>query len=159
MEDNNSTTLDNSNNNSDNSCLICYIQVDKIIILCKDCKYIYCESCAKNISYCCAICNRKKEVILNNYHNPNRMPLYLTFTFSIFFFLLMVLLYIVVFTAFSYYFFVRYDPVYKFIIYAKQNNLASKVIYLNDSVNKIVPNILDDTVDYLDIYNMCFPNK
>ncbi len=71
----------------------------------------------------------------------------------------MVLFYIVVFTGFSYYFFVRYDPVYKFIIYAKQNNLTNKVIYLNDSVNKIIPNISDDYVDYLDIYNMCFPNK
>lgn len=128
MEDNNihnsTNNFNEQNQNSDNNtCLICYIPVDKIIILCKDCKFLYCDTCAQQIKYCCAICNRRKEIILNNYHDPNRMPLYLTFAFSIFCFLLMILVYVIVFTTFSYYFFINYNHTYKFILYAKQNKI------------------------------------
>ena len=176
MEDNNlnnstdnnnnidTNNYNNSNESTDNICLICYIPVNKIIILCKDCKFLYCESCANKIKYCCAVCNRRKEVVLNNYHNPNRIPLYLTCTFSIFFFLFMILLYVIVFTTFSYYFFVNYDPTYKFILFAKQNNLINKIVYLNQNITKLIPNnssnILDfstDLLEYFDMYDMCFP--
>jgi hypothetical protein len=135
----------NDNQETNNSlecgevCLICYENVDKIIILCKSCKFLYCSTCATKIKFSCAVCNRtNKKIITNN----NTHPLRNTYYASIIFFLLSCILYIVVFTLFSYYFFINHSPIYKFYVWTKENGI-DYILLLNKTTT--------DTLDYCPI--------
>ncbi len=125
--------VDNQTDNfPENSCLICYNEVDKIIILCKNCKYLYCDKCANQIKFSCAICNRLQNKV--TFQEVGTHPLHNTFYASIFFFIFSLLFYILVFGLFSYYIFINYSPYYKFILYARNNGLIEQISKINHSI-------------------------
>lgn len=119
----------NFNKNDEDSCLICFNTVDKIIILCKSCKFLYCVDCANKVKFCCTVCNRNKNKIINQ--NRDYHPLQNTCFSAFLFFILSGLLYVIIFGVFSYYFFINYSPYYQFILYVKNNQMLEEIIYHN----------------------------
>ncbi len=133
---NNTNILNYENNdldtNEEDSCLICFNPVDKIIILCKSCKFLYCTECANKVKFCCAVCNRNKNKI--NIRNRDHHPLQNTCLAAFLFFIMSGLVYIIIFGTFSYYFYINYSPYYQFIIYAKNSDLLDELVYKNKTL-------------------------
>ncbi len=117
--------------NPDNECIICYDSESKIK-LCTKCIYKYCNTCARKINFKCSICKRNfvSTYIFDpdifyweqNFQNSNNdfiytnVPYEFTWRSSLIFVFSMFILYLVLFTSFSYYCFINYSIIYKFYL-------------------------------------------
>lgn len=86
-----------SNTNNIKECIICY-NPDPKQILCINCKYLYCDDCAKKIEYSCSICKRNND---RNNEDFNDDRLFIrTYILSITVCLLMIFVNLIVFIVF-----------------------------------------------------------
>lgn len=123
-----------TNNFIEDKCLICYNKVEKIIVLCNNCKYLYCDKCANQIKFLCAICIRSENKV--NLQEQYFHPLQNTIYYSIFFFLLSFIIYILIFGFFSYFIFINYSLYYKFLVYIKSIRMIENLSIINQTIIK-----------------------
>lgn len=70
--------IDESKNiDNDKMCIICWYEIG-IIILCNNCKYLYCKKCAKKINNTCSICFRSIKIDnLNDFYSFDHDSFYI----------------------------------------------------------------------------------